>query len=100
MKMENLKVGNIYYNDRNVVNQFLIYYTENNKDYKIFQSYDSMIVKWENNKIVEVGNDWDYSRTTGKYRNLVTGMNKKQFEKMLKNEFEYNENTQNYIRKK
>lgn len=96
--MENLEVKNIYNNDRNVVNQFIISYTENNKNYKIFQSYDSMIIKWENDKIIEVGCDWNYSRTTGKYRNILTKMNKKEFEKMLKNDFEYNKKTQTYIR--
>lgn len=98
--MKNLKVGNIYYNYRNVPNQFIISYEENNKDYEVFQSYNSMIIKWENEKIIEIGNNWNYSRTTGKYRNLLTGMNKKQFEKMLNEGFEYNENTQTYIRKK
>lgn len=96
--MENLEVKNIYYNDRNVPNQFMISYEENNNYYEVFQSYESMIIKWKNNIIVEVGSDWDYSRTTGKYRNLLTNTNKKQFEKMLKNDFEYNKNTQSYIR--
>ena len=98
--MKNLKVQNVYNNGREVPNQFELFYEENNKYYKIFQSYSSMIIKWENGLIIEVGSDWDYSRTTGNYRNLLTGMNKKEFEKMLKEEFEYNENTQTYIRKK
>lgn len=98
--MKNLKVQNVYNNGREVPNQFEIFYKENNKSYKIFQSYSSMILKWENGLIIEVGSDWDYSRTSGKYRNLLTGMNKKEFEKMLKEEFEYNENTQTYIRVK
>ena len=67
--------------------------------YVILQSYDSMIVKMKEWKVVEVGKDWDYSRTTGKYRNIATGMDKKEFEKMLKEEFEWNENTQSYLRK-
>ena len=98
--MEDLKVQNVYNNGREVPNQFEIFYEENKKYYKIFQSYSSMILKWENGLIIEVGSDWDYNRTTGKYRNLLTNTNKKQFEKMLKNEFEYNENTQTYIRVK
>ena len=98
--MKNLKVKNIENNDRNVPNQFLISYEENGKNYEVFQSYSSMILKWENGLIIEVGSDWDYSRTSGKYRNLLTGMNKKEFEKMLKKEFKYNENTQTYIRVK
>lgn len=97
--MKNLIVQNIYNNGRNVANQFEIYYEENNKHYKIFQSYESMILKWENGIIVEVGEDWDYSRTTGKYRNLLTNTNKKQFEKILKDEFEWDEAGEKFIRK-
>ena len=98
--MKNLKVKNITHTDRNVPHKFLISYEENGKNYEVFQSYSSMILKWENGLIIEVGSDWDYSRTSGKYRNLLTGMNKKEFEKMLKKEFKYNENTQTYIRVK
>lgn len=97
--MQNLRVENIENNGRSVANQFEIWYEENNKQYKVFQSYSSMILKWGNGLIIEVGSDWDYSRTTGKYRNLLTGMNKKEFEKMLKNEFSWNEKTQSYLRK-
>lgn len=98
--MKNLKVQNIENNGGNVPNQFLISYEENGKNYEVFQSYSSMILKWKNGLIIEVGSDWDYSRTSGKYRNLLTRMNKKEFEKMLKEKFEYNENTQTYIRVK
>ena len=97
--MKNLKVKNLEYKGRQVPNQFLIEYTENGNEYQRFQSYDSMIIKWENSGIIEVGKNWDYSRTTGKYRNLLTGMDKKAFEKMLKEEFEWNEVTQSYLRK-
>lgn len=97
--MKNLKVQNVYNNGRNVANQFEIYYEENNKHYKIFQSYESMILKWENGSLIEVGEDWDYSRTTGKYRNLLTNTNKKQFEKMLRDEFVYIPEQRKYIRK-
>ena len=97
--MKDLKVQNVYNNGREVTNQFEIYYSEDNKYYKIFQSYSNMIIKWENGRIIEVGSNWDYSKTTGKYRNLLTGMDKKAFEKMLKEEFEWNEVTQSYLRK-
>lgn len=97
--MKDLKVQNIRNNGREVPNQFELFYEENNKYYKIFQSYESMIIKWENRIIVEVGSNWDYSRTTGKYRNLLTGMDKKEFEKMLQNDFTFNKETQTYIRK-
>ena len=97
--MKDLKVQNVYYNGREVSNQFEIFYEENNKHYKIFQSYESMILKWENGIIVEVGGDWDYSRTTGLYRNILTKTTKKEFEKMLQNNFIFNEKTQTYIKK-
>ena len=97
--IKDLEVQNVKNNGREVPNQFEIFYKENNKHYKIFKSYDSMIIKWENGRIIEVGKDWDYSRTTGKYRNLLTNTTKKEFFKMLQNEFEYNKETQTYIRK-
>ena len=97
--MKDLRVKNVNNNGREVSNQFEIFYKENNKRCKIFQSYGSMIIKWENCIIVEVGGDWDYSRTTGLYRNILTKTTKKEFEKMLKEEFTYNEETQTYIKK-
>lgn len=96
--MKNLQVQNLYNNGRNVSNQFEIYYEKDNKSYKVFQSYSSMIIKWENGKIIEIGADWDYSRTTGKYRNLLTDMNKEEFQKMLDNEFKWSKKTETYKR--
>lgn len=51
---------------RAVANQFVI--KDDNR--KVFQSYDSAIVevKWHNDFCeVNIGCDWDYSRTTSKY---------------------------------
>ena len=97
--MKNLRVTNIMINGRGVANQYWIHYNEDGCHYTIFQSYDSMIVKMKDWKIIEVGKDWDASRTTGKYRNKVTYMDKKAFEKMLDEEFEWNEETQSYHKK-
>lgn len=97
--MKNLQVQNVYNNGRNVPNQFEIYYENDNKYYKVFQSYSSMILKYENGILIEIGKDWDYSRTTGKYRNLISGMKKNIFEEMLNNLFEWNEKTETYVRK-
>ena len=96
--MKDLKVQNVYNNGREVSKQYKIFYKENNKNYKIFQSYESMIVKWENDIIIEVGINWDYSRTTGLYRNILTKTTKKEFEKILQNNFIFNEETQTYNR--
>ena len=52
---------------RPVANQFII----EGDGKTIFQSYDSTIavIDW-NEKTVKIGNDWNYSTTTGKYRNM------------------------------
>ena len=52
-----------------VPNQFLI--TDNGVEY--FQSYNSIIAKRSNGKIYLDDYYWDYSVTTGKYRNQFLG---------------------------
>lgn len=54
-------------NDNPAANQFVIYAEHK----KIFQSYDSVIaiVDYEK-KTVTLGEDWNYSKTTGKHRNI------------------------------
>ena len=54
-------------NNNPAANQFVIY----GEGKKIFQSYDSIIAVVDyNNKTIELGEDWNYSRTTGKHRNI------------------------------
>lgn len=52
--------------DREVANQFII----EGDGKTIFQSYNSTIavIDW-NEHTVKIGEDWNYSNTTGKYRN-------------------------------
>jgi len=50
----------------------------------IFQSYDSIIAIKENGKITLDLNTWDYSVTTGKYRNQFLGETKKETERKIK----------------
>lgn len=49
-----------------------------------FQSYDSIIVKIENGITYLDSHFWDYSKTTGKYRNQFLGEDKKETEKKIK----------------
>ena len=50
-----------------------------------FQSYDSIIVfRPLSGKIQLDKNTWDYSKTTGKYRNLFLGEDKKETERKIK----------------
>ena len=67
-----MKVRNITGNSGNkIANQFII---TDDEDNKYFQSYSSMIVKkgYENNKygVYLDQKYWNYSNTTGKYRNI------------------------------
>ena len=66
--MNNYKVEQMI-NDRGngAMNQFVIY-----ADGKvIFQSYNSIIAVVDKaNKTIELGENWDYSVTTGKHRNI------------------------------
>jgi len=65
-----IKVHNI----NNRPNQFLIVTTEG----QYFQSYESLIAfRNNNNKVYLDINFWDYSTTTGKYRNIFLNENKK-----------------------
>lgn len=56
-------------NDRGngAMNQFVI----NGDGKTVFQSYSSMIVELDyNTRTITIGKDYDYSRTTGKHRNI------------------------------
>ena len=74
---------------RKVPNQFIIRDSEAGASY--FQSCNSIIVKqWYNPATCQVEtildcNTWDYSYTTGKYRNLFLGETKKETEAKIKN---------------
>lgn len=64
----NFKVEQMINNNDNPAANQLVIYAEHKK---IFQSYDSIIavVDYEN-KTVTLGEDWNYSKTTGKHRNI------------------------------
>jgi len=80
MKVKNMTSSN----GNKVANQFIIF----DSNFTAFQSYDSIIVKttFENNKRVVYLDEyyWDYSKTTGKYRNLFLGETKKETEAKIK----------------
>lgn len=64
-----------------VLNQFII----KGKDWTLLQSYDSPIVLNKNGQIY-LFKDWDYSVTTGRYRNDFLREGKEYTLKKLKNE--------------
>ena len=76
-------VENMHSNNNNPVpNQFTIRTREGN----YFQSYSSIIIfKPHNGEKIELDvNKWDYSVTTGKYRNQFLGESKKETEAKIK----------------
>ena len=74
--MENIKVSNEW----GVPNQFVI---EEGKNI-YFQSHDSIIAKKTPKGIFLDVNDWDYSTTTGKYRNKFLNENISDTRKKIK----------------
>lgn len=77
-----MKVENLESNKGNTIaNQFEITAPEG----RYFQSYKSMIAFIPNNggKIQLDSIFWDYSKTTGKYRNQFLGETKKETEKKI-----------------
>ncbi len=69
-------------NGNEVPNQFII---TNDDGTVYFQSYDSIIIKDVKGKIFLDERFWDYSNTTGKYRNIFLGESKKETEAKIKN---------------
>lgn len=81
-------------NEWGVPNQFVIYETGNGANgnfisRETFQSYNSIIAvitKWEDETRIELDETyWNYSKTTGKYRNLFLNEDRKTTEKKIKN---------------
>ena len=73
-----VNVRNMTSNSGNSIpNQFIV-----RTEYgRMFKSYDSNIafIPYDEN-IIYLGKDWNYSVTTGKYRNEFLGINKKELE--------------------
>lgn len=86
MKLKDLNLGEFLgvnnmesSNGDDIPNQFIINYS----NATIFQSYRSIIVVETEGKVY-LTNKWDYSTTTGKYRNQFLGENKKETERKIK----------------
>ena len=78
-----VKVRNVLNgNGRAIPNQFLIETPEG----RYFQSYQSIIafIPCSGNSIVLDHDSWDYSVTTGKYRNMFLHETKKETERKIK----------------
>lgn len=67
-------------NGNDVPNQFEIRFEKGT----VFQSYTSIIAVTTNSGNIFLGGDWDYSTTTGRYRNQFLGESKKETEQKIK----------------
>ena len=78
-----IRVENMRSNSGNdVPNQFLIYTNYG----KMFRSYNSNIAFIPNDEdIIYLGEDWNYSRTTSKYRGYFLGLSTEDLRKMIEN---------------
>jgi hypothetical protein len=83
MTLPNVKVRNVISasSGNPIANQFIIY----TDDGRFFQSYDSIIAFRDNSGQIYLDErTWDYSNTTGRYRNQFLGLNKRQTEREIK----------------
>ena len=78
MKVQNMTSAN----GNKVANQFIIY--GNNSDV-YFQSYKSIIVKMNDDEVQLDQKYWNYSNTTGKYRNIFLNETIKDTRAKIKN---------------
>jgi len=77
MRVENMESSS----GNAITNQFIIY----GDDGTYFQSYNTIIAFWPFGGKVQLDADrWDYSVTTGKYRNIFLGEDKRATEKKIK----------------
>jgi len=80
MKVQNMTSSN----GNKVANQFIVTQTQNGRKVEYFQSYDSVIaikkhsLDGDDENIYLDRDHWDYSVTTGKYRNQFLGETKKE----------------------
>jgi len=83
IKVRNMKSKN----GNSVPNQFLIDTDTGKYNSTTFQSYKTLIARkiWTLGKTVLDKNSWDYSVTTGKYRNQFLNETKKETEAKIKN---------------
>jgi len=84
MKTENMTSSR----GHKVANQFIITHQQPNQKIICFQSYKKIIVRkvLQNGHLPTIQLDelyWDYSKTTGKYRNLFLGESKAETQKKI-----------------
>lgn len=81
----------------NNVSVLIIYTSEG--IYKVLYSYDTIICITKGGYIHRLSKYWNYSRTTGKHRNMFLNRTCKELEKFIKNNMVYCPDIEQYILK-
>jgi len=86
MKVQNMTSNRWGSEGRAIPNQFIIsdFQENTSQNIEVFQSYNSVIAKRVDGEIYLDKDKWDYSKTTGKYRNIFLGETKKETERKIK----------------
>ena len=79
---------------KDVPNQYNVFIYSEDSVYNCLYSYNSLIIVLKNGKIIKVGKDYNYSNTTGKYRNKFTGLTLKELDKYIKDNMSYNRDSE------
>lgn len=67
--------------------------------YKVLYSYDTIICITKGGYIHSLSKYWNYSRTTGKHRNMFLNRTKKELEKLINEKMYYCPEIEQYILK-
>lgn len=86
-----LEINNMVSNaGNNIANQYEVnIYTEKGL-FQAFYSYKSLIAIKVGGEIIVITHNYNYSKTTGKYRNAFLNMNLKTLDKYIKENMHYN----------
>jgi hypothetical protein len=68
--------------------------------YKCLFSYNTLIVITKGGYIYRISNKWNFSKTTGKHRNMFLNRTCKELEKFIKDKMTYCPEIEQYILKK
>lgn len=99
-KIKNIEVKNMLGTSyREVPNQYEVYIYTSKNIYRCFYSYNSMIIVYKNGELFRIGTDYNYSRTTGKYRNTFTRLTLVELNKIIDEKFTYCSDIEQYVLK-
>ena len=80
-------------------NAIVVYIYATDGVYKALYSYNTLICILKNGGIYRISKKWNFSRTTGKHRNLFLNQTGKELEKFIKEKMTYCSDIEQYVLK-